>query len=131
MTPDATIRFHLPLVRDDGTLITVPAYRAIHKTHRLPTMGGLRIASSIGIPEMQGFSLLETIANSVLDIPFGGAKGGIQVDAKLFSRREIESLVRKYTKELCRKNFIGPQIDVYQPDFGTSEREMSWMIDSY
>jgi glutamate dehydrogenase (NAD(P)+) len=109
---DCVFKFHIPLVRDDGTVDSISAYRAHHKTHRLPTIGSFRISDQLGFQEIQGLSLLATIRNAVLELPLGGAMGGFKCDYNVLSKRERESLVRKYTIELAKKNSIGASIDV-------------------
>lgn len=104
---EVVIKFHLPLVRDDGTIECVPAYRAQHKCYKLPTKGGTRLSEHMNIQEVEALSLLMTIKNSIIDLPYGGGKGGIRINPKKYSKREIESLVRRFTLELAKKNFIG------------------------
>ncbi|CAD8118936.1 unnamed protein product [Paramecium sonneborni] len=128
---DCVIKFHLPLVRDDGTVECIPAFRAQHKTHKLPTKGGTRLSEHIHTEEVEALSLLMTFKNAVLELPYGGAKGGLKMNPKKYSKREIESLMRRFTIELAKRNFIGAAIDVPGPDLGTGEREMSWMKDEY
>lgn len=128
---DCVIKFHLPLVRDDGTVECIAAFRAQHKTHRLPTKGGTRLSEHINTEEVEALSLLMTFKNAVLELPYGGAKGGLKINPKNYSKREIETLMRRFTIELAKKNFIGAAIDVPGPDLGTGEREMSWMKDAY
>lgn len=128
---DCVIKFTLPLVRDDGKIEPVVAYRSQHKLHRLPTKGGTRFSEHINIQEVEALSCLMTLKCAVVDLPYGGGKGGIRINPRNYSAREIESLVRRYTLELAKKNFIGASIDVPGPDLGTGEREMSWMKDTY
>lgn len=81
--------------------------------------------------EVEALSFLMTLKNAIIDLPYGGAKGGIGIHPKKYSRREVETLMRRYTIELAKKNFIGASIDVPGPDLGTGEQEMSWMKDAY
>jgi len=128
---DMVLKVRLPLIRDNGKIEFIPAYRAQHKRHRLPTKGGIRFNESINLQEMEGLAALNTIKCAVCDLPFGGSKGGIAINPRKYSPREIEDLTRRYTLELAKKNFIGAAIDVPGPDFGTSAREMAWMKDTY
>jgi len=84
----------------------------------LPTKGGTRLSPHINIEEVEALSFLMTLKNSILDLPYGGAKGGIGINPRKFSKREIETLMRRYTLELAKKNFIGAAIDVPGPDLG-------------
>lgn len=84
----------------------------------MPTKGGTRLSPHINIEEVEALSFLMTLKNSILDLPYGGAKGGIGINPRKFSKREIETLMRRYTLELAKKNFIGAAIDVPGPDLG-------------
>jgi glutamate dehydrogenase (NAD(P)+) len=109
---DCVVKFTIPLVRDDGTIEGIRAYRAQHKLHRLPTKGGTRYAENVSISEVEALSCLMTLKCATVGLPYGGAKGGIAFNPKKYSKREIESLTRRYTLELAKKGFIGAAIDV-------------------
>ncbi len=123
--------FEFPLQRDDGTIITIRAWRAEHSQHKLPTKGGIRYASNVTEDEVRALATLMTYKCAIVDVPFGGAKGGVQISRRSFSDAELQRITRRYTYELTRKNFIGPGIDVPAPDYGTSGKEMAWILDTY
>jgi len=128
---DVVIKMRLPLIRDNGKIEFIPAYRAQHKHHRLPVKGGTRYSDHIDLQEVEALSSLMTLKCAVVELPYGGAKGGIKINPRNYSAREIEDLTRRYTLELAKKGFIGAAIDVPGPDMGTGAREMAWMKDTY
>jgi len=128
---NSVVELAFPIKRDNGALEIIRAYRAQHSHVRQPCKGGIRFADEVNREEVEALAALMTFKCAVVDVPFGGAKGGIKFNKADYSDREIEKITRRYTAELIRRNTIGPAVDVPAPDYGTGPREMAWMRDTY
>ncbi len=118
-----------PIRMDDGSLKLFQGYRVQHNHTLGPFKGGIRFHPAVDLSEVTALATLMTFKNSLLNLPFGGGKGGIQVDPSLLSMREAEALTRRYTSEIGP--FIGHDKDIPAPDVGTGSQHMAWMLDQY
>lgn len=127
--PSREIIVHFPVLMDDGKIEVFTGYRVQHSVARGPAKGGIRYAPDVSLDEVRALASWMTWKCAVVNIPFGGAKGGVICDSKRMSQGELERLTRRYTSELIE--FIGPEKDVPAPDMNTNEQTMAWIMDTY
>src|ERR1700739_1010093 len=128
-TPAREIIVHFPVTMDDGRIEIFTGFRVQHNIARGPAKGGIRYSPDVTLDEVRALASWMTWKCAVVNIPFGGAKGGIIVDPKKMSQSELEKMTRRYTAELIE--FLGPEKDVPAPDVNTNEQTMAWMMDTY
>ncbi len=127
--PTREIIVHIPVGMDDGSIEVFTGYRVQHSVARGPGKGGIRYSPDVSLDEVRALASWMTWKCAVVNIPFGGAKGGVICDPKKMSQGELERMTRRYTAELIE--FIGPEKDVPAPDMGTDEQTMAWIMDTY
>ena len=127
--PTREIILHIPVQMDDGHLEVFTGFRVQHSIARGPAKGGIRYAPDVTLDEVRALASWMTWKCAVVNIPFGGAKGGVICDPHKMSMGELERMTRRYTAELI--DFIGPEKDVPAPDVNTNEQIMAWMMDTY
>lgn len=127
---NAVLQVNFP-VKIRGKVEVITGWRAVHSTHRLPAKGGIRYAPYVDQNEVEALAALMTYKCAIVDVPFGGSKGGLLIDPQKYERDEMELITRRFTLELVRKDFLSPATNVPAPDMGTGQREMAWMADTY
>ncbi|BDO42891.1 Glu/Leu/Phe/Val dehydrogenase [Cellulomonas sp. NTE-D12] len=127
--PRRELHVAVPLRRDDGHVELLHGYRVQHNISRGPGKGGLRYAPGVDIDEVRALAMWMTWKCAVVELPYGGAKGGVTIDPRAYSSSELERVTRRYTSEIMP--MIGPERDVMAPDIGTDEQIMAWVMDTY
>ncbi|MGQ9634441.1 MAG: Glu/Leu/Phe/Val family dehydrogenase [Bryobacteraceae bacterium] len=127
--PSKEITVHIPVQLDDGRLEVFTGYRVQHSIARGPAKGGIRFAPDVTLDEVRALAAWMTWKCAVVNIPFGGGKGGVICDPSMLSEGELERITRRYTAELI--DFLGPERDVPAPDMNTNEQTMAWVMDTY
>lgn len=128
-TPRREVNVAVPLRRDDGRIELFHGYRVQHNVSRGPGKGGLRFHPAVDVDEVRALAMLMTWKCAVVDLPYGGAKGGVGIDPSQYSLPELERVTRRYTTEIMP--VIGPERDIMAPDMGTNEQTMAWVLDTY
>lgn len=120
-----------PIVRADSSIEVIRGWRVVHSHHKQPSFGGIRFSATTSGDEVRGLAALMSYQLAVVNIPFAGAKGGVQIDRNNYRQVELERITRRYTFELLKKNFVSSGEDVLAPDYGTTQNEMGWILDTY
>jgi glutamate dehydrogenase (NAD(P)+) len=128
-TPRRELTVSIPLRRDDGKIEVLRGYRVQHNLSRGPAKGGIRYHPSTDIDEVRALAMWMTWKCALIGIPYGGAKGGVTIDPRLYSKAELERVTRRYASEILP--IIGPERDIPAPDVGTDEQTMAWIMDTY
>ena len=123
-----TVRFGVRLRND---IYTFEGWRSVHSEHMEPTKGGIRFDISTHVDEVEALAALMSYKNAIINVPFGGSKGGLKINPKEWTEREIEKITRRFAQELIKRDLISPSQNVPAPDIGTSSREMAWIADEY
>lgn len=127
--PDKCVIVNIPVTMDDGTISVFEGYRVVHSVHLGPSKGGIRYSMDVNLDEVKALAAWMTWKCAVVNIPYGGAKGGIKCNPRAMSKGELERLTRGYT--LSMKHVFGPDSDIPAPDMGTGQQEMAWIVDEY
>ena len=118
-------------VKINGKIENFVGWRSVHSDHQLPAKGGIRFAPNVNQDEVEALAALMSYKCALVDVPFGGSKGGLLIDPKKYDRDAMEKITRRFAYELIQKDYIGSGINVPAPDMGTGQREMSWIVSTY
>ena len=127
--PRRILEAHFPIIRDDGKIEIIEAFRVLYNGDRGPGKGGIRFHQEVNLSEVSELAFIMSLKNSLADLDFGGAKGGVKINPRDYSKIELEKISRGYVREFF--NYLGPQIDVPAPDVNTTPEIMGWMMDEY
>ena len=123
-----TVRFG---VRLRGEIFTFEGWRSVHSEHMEPTKGGIRFDLDTHAEEVEALAALMSYKCAIINVPYGGSKGGLKIDPSQWETRELEKITRRFAQELIKRDLISPSMNVPAPDIGTSSREMAWIADEY
>ncbi len=128
---DTVLQIHFPVKLSDGHYHTFKGFRAVHSNHFSPVKGGIRFNAAVNRDEVEALSSLMTYKCALVNVPFGGSKGGLRINPKAYSVEDLEKITRAFAKILIERGYISPSENVPAPDMGTGPREMAWIADTY
>jgi glutamate dehydrogenase (NAD(P)+) len=130
-TNHTVLQVQFPVQLSDGNIHVFKGWRAVHSNHRLPVKGGIRYSPHVNQDEVEALASLMTYKCAIVDVPFGGSKGGLIIDPRQYNEEDLERITRRFARELIEKGYISPGGNVPAPDMGTGQREMAWIADVY